>query len=362
MTILITGGAGFIGSNFILDWAAGSNEKIINLDKMTYAGNPDNLFHLNPEVYELVVGDICDPETVKNILEKHKPRAILNLAAESHVDRSIYAPAEFMTTNVMGTFNLLESSRAYYDTLTGPQKDRFRFLHVSTDEVFGSLEPADPPFSEESPYRPNSPYSASKAAADHLVRAYFKTYNLPVLTTNCSNNYGPRQFPEKFIPLLILNAAYGHSLPIYGDGLQVRDWIYVTDHCTAIRNVLQFGQPGETYNIGGQAEKNNLDVARAICQIIDQERPRDDGQSHAIQITHVTDRPGHDRRYAICGIKIDRKLGFTPRWSFEEGLAMTVDWYLNNPKWVERVRSGTYREWLDLHYGQKAPESQEKKL
>jgi dTDP-glucose 4,6-dehydratase len=352
VTILITGGAGFIGGNFILDWIATGGEKIVNLDKLTYAGNLDNLQGLKPEDHELARGDIADPERVKNLLDRHQPWAVLNLAAESHVDRSIYAPAGFMETNVMGTFNLLEEVRAYYETLTGSLKDRFRFLHVSTDEVYGSLSPEEPPFTEETPYRPNSPYSASKAAADHLVRAYFKTYKLPVLTTNCSNNYGPRQFPEKFIPLLILRAISGQHLPIYGDGQQVRDWIFVSDHCRALREVLFQGQVGETYNIGGNQEKTNLEVVKSVCDILDQIRPRVDGQSYASQITHVTDRPGHDRRYAIDDRKIREKLRFLPNWSFEEGLKMTVDWYLKNPGWVERVQSGAYRQWIDLHYSQ----------
>jgi dTDP-glucose 4,6-dehydratase len=355
VTILITGGAGFIGSNFILEWSSKFDEKVINLDKLTYAGNLDNLLHLNFDKHELIQGDIADPELVKNLLVKYHPWAILNLAAESHVDRSIYAPSGFMETNVMGTFNLLECVRAYYGTLSGSEKDKFRFLHVSTDEVYGSLSPDDPPFTENTPYRPNSPYSASKAAADHLVRAYFHTYNLPVITTNCSNNYGPRQFPEKLIPLLILNATLGKILPVYGDGLQIRDWIFVTDHCRALRTVLFKGQPGETYNIGGNQEKTNLDVIRAVCSLIDQKRPRADGQYHEAQIAHVTDRPGHDRRYAIDGRKISDQLGFLPKWSFEEGLNMTVDWYLENSVWVERVQSGAYRQWMELHYGQKAP-------
>jgi dTDP-glucose 4,6-dehydratase len=358
VAILITGGAGFIGSNFILDWVSEVGEKVINLDKLTYAGNLDNLSSLKPQEHELAQGDIGDPELVKNLLEKHQPWAILNFAAESHVDRSIYAPAGFMETNVLGTFNLLECLRAYYGTLSGSLKDRFRFLHVSTDEVYGSLAPDDPPFTEKTPYQPNSPYSASKASADHLVRAYFKTYDLPVLTTNCSNNYGPRQFPEKFIPLLILNSALGKNLPVYGDGLQVRDWIYVADHCRAIREVLFKGQPGQTYNIGGNQEKTNLEVLKEVCDLIDQKKPRSDGQSRSVQITHVTDRPGHDRRYAIDGRKIESQLGYRPKWTFKEGLKMTVDWYLENPVWVERVQSGAYRQWLDLHYGQDTQSNQ----
>jgi dTDP-glucose 4,6-dehydratase len=351
LTILITGGAGFIGGNFILEWAVERKEKVVNLDKLTYAGNLENISGLSPESHELARGDIADPELVKNLLATHKPWAVLNLAAESHVDRSIYAPANFIETNVKGTFNLLENVRAYYGTLTGALRDKFRFLHVSTDEVFGSLSPTDPPFSEDTPYRPNSPYSASKAAADHLVRAYFKTYGLPVLTTNCSNNYGPRQFPEKFIPLLILNAVMGKKLPVYGDGRQVRDWIFVSDHCRAIREVLFKGQPGETYNIGGNAEKANLEVVRAVCEILDRIKPRKDGKSRETQIEHVTDRPGHDRRYAIDDRKIRDKIGFRPKWSFEIGLKATVEWYLENPLWVERVQSGAYRNWMDLHYG-----------
>jgi dTDP-glucose 4,6-dehydratase len=353
LTILITGGAGFIGSAFILEWVDEVKEKVVNLDKLTYAGNLDNLAGLSQDAHELVVGDIADRDIVTSLLAKHKPWAILNLAAESHVDRSIYAPASFMDTNVLGTFNLLEVARSYYETLSGYEKDKFRFLHVSTDEVFGSLSPCDPPFNEETPYRPNSPYSASKAAADHLVRAYFKTYNLPVITTNCSNNYGPRQFPEKFIPLLILNAAADKNLPVYGDGQQIRDWIFVADHCRALREVLFKGQPGETYCIGGNQEKTNLELVHEVCEIIDQKLPSPDGLSRTTRIAHVTDRPGHDRRYAIDDRKIREKLGFRPKWTFEAGLKATVEWYFDNPGWVERVQSGAYRKWVELHYGSK---------
>jgi dTDP-glucose 4,6-dehydratase len=357
VTVIITGGAGFIGCNFILEWVKEIGEKIVNLDKLTYAGNPENLAGLAPERYELVQGDIGDAELVKGLLRKYRPWAILNLAAESHVDRSIYSPADFMRTNVMGTFNLLEATRAYYGTLNDSDRARFRFLHVSTDEVYGSLAPNDPPFTEETPYSPNSPYSASKAASDHLVRAYFKTYDLPVLTTNCSNNYGPRQFPEKLIPLMILNGVSGEELPVYGDGLQARDWIYVIDHVRAIREVLFKGAPGETYNIGGHEERTNMEVVMAVCEILDEFRPRSDGKSRKIQINHVKDRPGHDRRYAISDGKIKKSLGFSSKWSFQEGLLMTVDWYLSNPIWVEKVKSGAYRQWLDLHYGQKVREN-----
>ncbi|MDR1873217.1 MAG: dTDP-glucose 4,6-dehydratase [Deltaproteobacteria bacterium] len=353
MTVIITGGAGFIGCNFILEWVREIGEKIVNLDKLTYAGNPENLAGQDPDVYELIQGDIGDAELVKDLLNKHQPWAILNLAAESHVDRSIYSPADFMRTNVMGTFNLLEATRAYFGSLSGKGKEKFRFLHVSTDEVYGSLAPNDPPFTEETPYSPNSPYSASKAASDHLVRAYFKTYDLPVLTTNCSNNYGPRQFPEKLIPLMILNGASGAELPVYGDGLQARDWIFVMDHVRAIREVLFKGTPGETYNVGGHEERTNMEVVLAVCAILDELTPRLDGQSRTVQIKHVKDRPGHDRRYAIDDRKIQMSLGFSPQWSFTEGLKMTVDWYLSNTIWVEKVKSGAYRQWLDLHYGQK---------
>ena len=350
--ILVTGGAGFIGGNFVLDWLANPKaEGIINLDKLTYAGNLATLASLEKDSRHIFVhGDIGDRGLVGDLLEKYQPRAIVNFAAESHVDRSIHGPADFVQTNVLGTFNLLESARAYWSQLPAEQKADFRFLHVSTDEVYGSLKAEDPPFSETNPYEPNSPYSASKAASDHLVRAWFHTYGLPVLTTNCSNNYGPYHFPEKLIPLVILNALNGKPLPIYGDGQQIRDWLYVSDHCSAIRRVLEKGQIGETYNVGGWNEKANLDVVKTICSVLDSLKPRADAQSYAEQITFVTDRPGHDRRYAIDARKIERDLQWKPQETFDTGIRKTVQWYLNNPVWVEGVVSGSYREWLQKHY------------
>jgi len=352
MTLLVTGGAGFIGANFVLDWLARHDEPIVNLDKLTYAGNPATLAALQGDGrHTLVQGDIADRVLVDRLLAEHAPRAIINFAAESHVDRSIHGPADFLQTNVMGVFHLLEAARAHHATLAKPARAAFRFLHVSTDEVYGSLDPADAPFSEAHPYAPNSPYSASKAASDHLVRAWHHTYGLPVLTTNCSNNYGPYHFPEKLIPLMILNALAEKPLPVYGDGLQVRDWLYVKDHCAAIRRVLEAGRPGETYNIGGWNEKANIDVVRALCALLDELRPRRDGRPYAELITHVRDRPGHDRRYAIDARKIESELGWRPAETFESGLRKTVQWYLDNPAWVQGVTSGAYREWVAQHYG-----------
>ena len=349
--ILITGGAGFIGANFILEWIAHAGTPVINLDKLTYAGNAENLKSVQSSpLYHFIQGDIGDTDLVKNILEKYRPRAILNFAAESHVDRSIHGPAEFLETNVMGTFHLLESARGYWLSLSEVQKKNFRFLHVSTDEVYGTLTPNDPAFTEDKSFEPNSPYAASKAASDHFVRAWHHTYGLPVLTTNCSNNYGPYQFPEKLIPLMIANALSGKTLPVYGDGLQVRDWLYVTDHCTAIRNVLENGIPGETYNVGGWNEKKNIDIVHLICDTLDRVRPRDDGTSYRALITHVTDRPGHDRRYAVDAGKIERELGWKPAETFETGIIKTIEWYLANAEWMANVTSGAYRQWIDRNY------------
>lgn len=350
--ILVTGGAGFIGSNFVMDWLAQSDEPVVNLDKLTYAGNLQNLAGLQDDARHVFVhGDIGDQMLVADLLLQYRPRAIVNFAAESHVDRSISGPDAFVQTNVVGTFNLLEAARAHWQQLAEAEKAAFRFLHVSTDEVYGTLAPDAPAFTETHPYAPNSPYAASKAASDHLVRAYHHTYGLPVLTTNCSNNYGPYHFPEKLIPLMIVNALAGKPLPVYGDGMQIRDWLYVKDHCSAIRQVLAGGRPGETYNIGGWNEKANIDIVRLICQLLDVLRPRQDGKSHAEQITHVADRPGHDRRYAIDAGKIARELGWKPQETFETGIRKTVLWYLENPGWVEHVQSGAYRDWLDMNYG-----------
>jgi dTDP-glucose 4,6-dehydratase len=350
--ILVTGGAGFIGANFVLDWLSSSDEEgVVNLDKLTYAGNLENLQQLaNDSRHIFVRGDIGDKELITKLLTKYRPRAIVNFAAESHVDRSIHGPAEFIQTNIVGTFNLLECAREYWGSLAGVEKERFRFHHVSTDEVYGSLSPADPAFKETNPYEPNSPYSASKAASDHLVRSWFHTYGFPVVTTNCSNNYGPYHFPEKLIPLVILNALNGKPLPIYGDGQQVRDWLYVGDHCSAIREVLANGRLGETYNIGGWNEKANLDVVKTICSILDELKPRIDGKQYADQITFVKDRPGHDRRYAIDASKVERELGWKPAETFETGIRKTVQWYLDNPQWVDGVVSGSYRDWLQKQY------------
>jgi dTDP-glucose 4,6-dehydratase len=351
MTILVTGGAGFIGSNFVNDWLANSDEPVVNLDRLTYAGNLENLAKLDGDArHHFVRGDIGDAQLVARLLAEHKPRAVLNFAAESHVDRSIEGPEAFIQTNIVGTFQLLEAVRAYWSALPEGERADVRFLHVSTDEVYGSLDKTAPAFSETHRYEPNSPYSASKAASDHLVRAYHHTYGLPVLTTNCSNNYGPYHFPEKLIPLVIHNALAGKALPIYGDGEQVRDWLYVTDHCSAIRRVLDAGLPGETYNIGGCNEKANIDVVRTLCAILDEARPRADGQGYATQITYVKDRPGHDRRYAIDAGKIERELGWTPAETFESGIRKTVYWYIENQGWVRNVTSGAYRDWMERQY------------
>lgn len=351
MTILVTGSAGFIGSNFVLDWLAEHDEPVISLDKLTYAGNRANLAELNEDArHTFVHGDIGDSQLVTHLLRHHQPRAVLNFAAESHVDRSILGPEDFIQTNVVGTFHLLEAVRAYWNELDDARKGEFRFLHVSTDEVYGSLETNAPAFTESHPYQPNSPYSASKAASDHLVRAYHHTYGLPVLTTNCSNNYGPYHFPEKLIPLVIHNALAGETLPIYGDGQQIRDWLYVKDHCSAIRRVLEAGRVGETYNVGGWNEKANLEVVNHICATLDQSAPRSDGRSYREQISFVKDRPGHDRRYAIDATRLERELGWKPAETFETGIAKTVRWYLDNQAWVENVASGAYREWLSQQY------------
>ena len=351
MTILVTGGAGFIGSNFVIDWLAHHNEPVVNLDKLTYAGNLENLASLAQDArHHFVRGDIGDGALVARLLAEHKVRAVLNFAAESHVDRSIEGPGAFIQTNIVGTFNLLEAVRAYWNGLDADEKAAFRFLHVSTDEVYGSLSSDAPAFNEQNRYEPNSPYSASKAASDHLVRAYHHTYGLPVLTTNCSNNYGPYHFPEKLIPLVIHNALAGKPLPIYGDGQQIRDWLYVTDHCSAIRRVLAEGRLGETYNVGGCNEKANIEVVRTLCAILDELRPRADSASYATQMTFVKDRPGHDRRYAIDAGKLERELGWRPAETFETGIRKTVQWYLANQEWVHNVTSGHYREWVERQY------------
>ena len=351
MTILVTGGAGFIGSNFVLDWLALENEPVINLDKLTYAGNPHNLASIADDSrYRFVHGDIADYDLVASLLKTHQIRAVVNFAAESHVDRSIHGPEDFIQTNIVGSFRLLEAVRHYWHDLDLEAKAGFRFLHVSTDEVYGSLAANEAPFAETHQYQPNSPYSASKAASDHLVRAYHHTYGLPVLTTNCSNNYGPYHFPEKLIPLCIQNALAGKALPIYGDGQQIRDWLYVKDHCSAIRTVLASGKLGEVYNIGGWNEKPNLDVVHTLCQILDELQPRTDGQSYATQITYVTDRPGHDRRYAIDARKLEQELGWKPAETFETGIRKTVSWYLANQDWVAQVLSGDYQDWIHQNY------------
>jgi len=350
--ILVTGGAGFIGGNFVLDWLSNpSAEGIINLDKLTYAGNLATLDSLKQDPRHIFIhGDIGDKGLLEKLLDQYQPRAIVNFAAESHVDRSIHGPAEFIQTNILGTFNLLETAREYWGKLEESSQKQFRFHHVSTDEVYGSLSLTDPAFTETNPYEPNSPYSASKAASDHLVRAWFHTYGFPVVTTNCSNNYGPYHFPEKLIPLVILNALAGKPLPIYGDGQQIRDWLYVGDHCSAIREVLAKGKLGETYNIGGWNEKPNIEVVKTICQILDELKPRSDGKSYSEQITFVKDRPGHDRRYAIDASKVERDLGWRPAETFDTGIRKTVQWYLDNPAWVEGVVSGSYRDWLQKQY------------
>jgi dTDP-glucose 4,6-dehydratase len=351
MTILVTGGAGFIGSNFVLDWLADCDESVVNLDKLTYAGNRRNLVSLDANPNHIFVqGDIADTALVGGLLAQHQVRAIVHFAAESHVDRSISGPSEFIQTNIVGSFHLLEAVRAFWKNLSASAQHDFRFLHVSTDEVYGSLEPGEAAFSETRRFEPNSPYSASKAASDHLVRAYHHTYGLPVVTTNCSNNYGPLHFPEKLIPLMIINALAGKALPVYGDGQQIRDWLYVKDHCSAIRAVLAGGRLGETYNVGGWNEKANLDIVHAICALLDEMQPRSDGKAYAEQISFVADRPGHDRRYAIDARKICDELGWKPKETFETGLRKTVRWYLDNPQWVQEVQSGTYSQWMAQQY------------
>lgn len=355
MTILVTGGAGFIGANFVLDWVAQTDEQVINLDKLTYAGNLENLSALEGDKRHVFVqGDIADTELLQRLLAEHTPRAILNFAAESHVDRSIHGPEDFIETNVVGTFRLLEAVRAYWKNLPGAAQQAFRFLHVSTDEVYGSLAKDDPAFTEHHQYEPNSPYSASKAASDHLVRAYHHTYGLPVLTTNCSNNYGPYHFPEKLIPLMIVNALAGKALPVYGDGQQIRDWLYVKDHCSAIRRVLEAGTVGEVYNVGGWNEKPNLEIVHTVCALLDELRPRADGKPYNEQIAYVKDRPGHDRRYAIDARKLERELGWKPAETFETGIRKTVAWYLDNQDWVSNIQSGSYREWVEKNYSERS--------
>ena len=351
MTILVTGGAGFIGSNFVLDWLAENDESVVNVDKLTYAGNLENLAILKDDNRHIFVkADIGDYDVMLDLLKQHTIRAVVNFAAESHVDRSIHGPEDFIQTNIVASFRLLEAVRCYWNGLESKDQQDFRFLHVSTDEVYGSLDKTDPPFLETHQYQPNSPYSASKAASDHLVRAYHHTYGLPVLTTNCSNNYGPYHFPEKLIPLCIQNALLGKDLPIYGDGQQIRDWLYVKDHCSAIRRVLAAGQLGEVYNVGGWNEKANLDVVNTLCSILDELNPRSDGKSYVEQITYVTDRPGHDRRYAIDASKLERELGWKPAETFETGIRKTVQWYLDHQSWVNNVLSGEYQTWLDKNY------------
>ncbi len=348
--ILVTGGAGFIGANFVLDWLQASDEAVLNLDALTYAGNRESLQSLDGDARHVFVhGDICDRALLDSLLAAHRPRAVVHFAAESHVDRSIHGPGAFMKTNVDGTFTLLEAVRAHWSTLPGDEQAAFRFHHVSTDEVYGSLTRTDPPFTEQNAYEPNSPYSASKAASDHLVRAWHHTYGLPVLTTNCSNNYGPYHFPEKLIPLMIVNALAGKPLPVYGDGQQIRDWLYVRDHCAAIREVLTRGRVGETYNIGGWNEKPNIEIVQTICALLDEMRP-DAAGSYSRHIRYVTDRPGHDRRYAIDARKIERELGWKPAETFETGIRKTVRWYLDHGDWVARVQSGAYREWVATNY------------
>jgi dTDP-glucose 4,6-dehydratase len=349
----VTGGAGFIGSNFVLDWLrAPEADPVVNLDKLTYAGNLGNLAQVaGDERHRFIRGDIADAQLLERLFAEHRPRAVVHFAAESHVDRSIHGPAAFVQTNMVGTFELLEVSRAWWQRLDVGAREAFRFLHVSTDEVYGSLAESDPAFSETTPYAPNSPYSASKAGSDHLVRAYHHTYGFPAVTTNCSNNYGPFQFPEKLIPLMIANALEGRALPVYGDGRQVRDWLYVTDHCDAIRVALARGRPGETYNVGGNSERRNIEVVHALCDALQQARPRDGG--YRPLIAFVQDRPGHDRRYAIDARKIRAELGWAPRETFETGLAKTVRWYLDNADWVAQVKSGAYREWVETNYGKR---------
>ena len=346
--ILVTGGAGFIGSNFVLHWLTHESAGVVNLDALTYAGNLQNLDSLQTsQAHTFVRGDIADAAVVSDLFRKYQPCAVVHFAAESHVDRSIHEPEEFIRTNIIGTFQLLHSAREYWHGLAAPERERFRFLHVSTDEVYGSLQPEDPGFCETTPYAPNSPYSASKAGSDHLVRAYYHTYGLPTLITNCSNNYGPRQFPEKLIPLVVINALQGKPLPIYGDGQNVRDWLYVEDHCEAIKTVLAKGRPGETYNIGGRSEKTNLAIVNTICAVLEEERP---GRDYRSLITFVADRPGHDRRYAIDSTKIETELSWRPRESFESGIRKTVRWYLENMEWVSNVTSGAYQQWIAVNY------------
>ena len=353
--IFVTGGAGFIGANFVLDWLAQCDEPVVNLDKLTYAGNRENLASLDGDARHIFVqGDIADTALVERLLAEHQPRAVINFAAESHVDRSIHGPDDFIQTNVVGTFKLLEAVRHYWQALSAIKKEAFRLLHVSTDEVYGTLAADAPAFTEDHVYEPNSPYSASKAASDHLVRAWHHTYGLPVLTTNCSNNYGPYHFPEKLIPLMIVNALAGKPLPVYGDGMQIRDWLYVKDHCSAIRRVLDAGHLGQTYNIGGWNEKPNIDIVHTVCRLLDELRPRADGQSYAVQITHVKDRPGHDRRYAIDARKIERELGWRPVETFDTGIRKTVQWYLENADWVANVQTGAYRDWVQAQYAEQA--------
>ena len=355
MTILITGAAGFIGANFVLDWLALSQESVVNLDKLTYAGNLETLASVQGDDRHIFVqGDIGNNELVARLLAQHRPRAVINFAAESHVDRSIHSPDDFIQTNIVGTFRLLEAVRAYWGNLPSEDKATFRLLHVSTDEVYGSLGAGDAAFSEQHRYEPNSPYSASKAASDHLVRAYHHTYGLPVLTTNCSNNYGPYHFPEKLIPLMIVNALAGKPLPVYGDGMQIRDWLYVKDHCSAIRRVLEAGALGETYNVGGWNEKPNLEIVHTVCALLDELRPRADGQPYQQQIAYVTDRPGHDRRYAIDATKLANELGWKPAETFDSGIRKTVQWYLDNQPWVAHIQSGAYREWVEKNYSERS--------
>ncbi len=355
--ILVTGGAGFIGSNFVIDWLGQVGEPLVNLDKLTYAGNLANLAGLAGDArHRFVRGDIADRALVEKLFAEHRPRAVVHFAAESHVDRSIHGPGAFVKTNVLGTFELLEAARGWWEGLARDEKAAFRFVHVSTDEVYGALGESDPAFTEASPYAPNSPYSASKAGSDHLVRAYHHTYGFPALTTNCSNNYGPFQFPEKLIPLMIANALDARPLPVYGDGRQVRDWLYVGDHCAAVRRVLEAGAPGETYNIGGDAERRNIDVVHAICDALERVRPRAGG--YRTLITYVADRPGHDRRYAMDATKIRTRLGWAPRETFQTGLAQTIRWYLDNAAWVEQVRSGEYRRWIETNYAARGSEAQ----
>jgi dTDP-glucose 4,6-dehydratase len=349
--ILVTGGAGFIGSNFVLDWRAITGQSVVNVDALTYAGNLENLSSIqNDPQHIFVQADIADSQRISGLLAEHQPSAIVHFAAESHVDRSIHGPEAFVQTNIVGTFRLLEAVRAYWAGMPPEQKSAFRYLHVSTDEVYGSLAAGAPAFNETHTYQPNSPYSASKAASDHLVRAYHHTYGLPTLTTNCSNNYGPYHFPEKLIPLMIVNALAGKNLPIYGDGMQIRDWLYVKDHCSAIRRVLEAGKVGEVYNIGGWNEKPNIDIVHALCALLDELRPRADGKSYREQITAVADRPGHDRRYAIDASKIHNELGWKPAETFDSGIRKTVQWYLDNPEWVSNVQSGSYRDWVEKQY------------